>query len=107
MKLALLNTTIATTDGLYSVRTITLAEARQKFLLAEEIDSAIGHESTAQIMSALLGGEVKVNRQQFAQERGQKALVFKLKGRAPEGVILSVEEIESIGYEVKLMVRLD
>ena len=102
MKLALLNTTIATTDGLFEVRTITLQESQQ-LAQSNELLSAIGHSSTAQIMSELLGVDVAENRIQFEQELKQVALVFKLKGRAPEGVILNKEEIEKIGYEFKTM----
>lgn len=32
MKLALLNTTIATTDGVYEIKTITLNEAQELFI---------------------------------------------------------------------------
>jgi len=109
MKLALLNTTIATTDGLYEIKTVTLGTAKSLVHHAldagVELDSAIGHESTAAIMSELLDTDIPVNRQMFAQQEGQQALVFKLKGRAPEGVILSSEEIETIGYEFKIMTR--
>ena len=104
MKIALLNTTIATTDGTFEVKTISLDQAQQ-LVQGVEIDSAIGHESTAQVMTSLLGVPVAVNRQQFAQQLNQVALVFKLKGRAPEGVILNSAEIEAIGYEFKAMTR--
>lgn len=105
MKLAMLNTTIATVDGIFEVRTITLEDAvRIAQNNKENIVSAIGHESTAQIMTELLGVNVPVNRIQFIQEVGQVALVFKLKGRAPEGVILNREEIEKIGFEFKTMI---
>lgn len=108
-KLALLNTTIATTDGTFEVKTITLGTAKALVHHAlgagVELDSAIGHESTAQIMTELLGTNIPVNRQQFAQQPGQQALVFKLKGRPPEGKILTSEEIEAIGYEFKMMTR--
>ena len=103
--LALLNTTIATTDGDYHIRTISLNEARVLFANAKSIDSAIGHESTASVMSTLLGGSVPMNRQDFAQAVGQTALVLKLNGRAPEGKILSISEIEEMGYTFKAMIR--
>lgn len=102
-KLALLNTTIATVDGIFEVKTIDLEKAR-KLAQSHELLSAVGHESTAQIMTELLGVNVPVNRIQFAQEEGQTALVFKLKSRPPEGVILNREEIEKIGYEFKTMI---
>ena len=105
MKLALLNTTIATEDGTYEVETITLDVAK-RIIADNELDSAIGHLSTAKIMSTLLETDVKMNRQQFSQQKGQLALVFKLKGRPAEGKILTQEEIEEIGYQFKLMTRI-
>lgn len=104
-KLAVLNTTIATTDGLFEVRTISLEEARG-LVAKNELDSAVGHQSTADIMTTLLGVEIPMNRQMFVQEAGQEALVFKLNGRPAEGKILTSEEIEEIGYEFKLMTRI-
>jgi len=105
MKIALLNTTIATTDGTYVLKTITLDEAKNLVQCNENLDSAIGHQSTADVMTVLLGVTIPVNRQQFAQKIGQQALVFKLKGRPPEGVILSAVQIEEIGYEFKVLTR--
>jgi len=65
--------------------------------------SAVGHDSTASIMSTLLGIEVSVNRLQVQPEVSDKLLCFKLKKRAPEGVILTESEIKHIGYEWVLM----
>lgn len=103
-KLALLNTSILTVEGKYSLKQISLEEAR-KLVRENELDSAIGHQSTADIMTTLLSVEVPVNRQMFAQEVGQIALVFKLNGRPTEGTILSVEEIEKIGYKWQVLER--
>ena len=109
MKLAVLNTAIMTTDGTYQLETITLEQAKQ---LATEaaagpgLDSAIGHQATAELLSAVLGVPVPYNRQLFAQEVGQKALVFKLNGRPPEGTELSLSRIQEIGYTLKVMTRL-
>lgn len=104
MRLALLNTSILTTAGLYELQDISLDDARE-LVKANELDSAIGHASTAEIMSTLLGVEVPVNRQMFVQNVNQTALVFKLNGRPEEGKILSVEEIERIGYKFQLLTR--
>jgi hypothetical protein len=46
-----------------------------------------------------------MNRIEYKQELGDIALCFKLKGRPEEGKILTVEEIESIGYEFKVMIK--
>ncbi len=66
MKLAILNTAICTTYGKYSYEPCSLATARQMAATAE-IDSAVGHEATAQILSDLLGVDVLVRRIEFRQ----------------------------------------
>lgn len=106
MALAILNTSIITSDGAYTLRTVTMEEA--KSLLAKhnnEVNSAVGHESTAQILTTLLGVEVPVNRQLYTQQVGEEALVFKLHGRPPEGAILTAEQVEEIGYSLKVLTR--
>lgn len=105
-KLALLNTSILTTAGTYTLEDISLDQARQ--IVADNtgnLDSAVGHQSTADIMTTLLGVNVPVNRQMFTQEVGQQALVFKLNGRPEEGKILTAAEIEAIGYKFQLLRR--
>lgn len=103
--LAILNTSIATEDGAYSLRTVSAAEARS-IIKDREILSAVGHESAAAALSEVLGVEVPVNRIQFAQQPGQIALVFNLRGRLPEGQVLSLAEIEALGYDLKILERL-
>lgn len=107
MKLALLNTSILTATGNYTLIDVDFDTAKN-FISeygVEQLDSAIGHQSTAKIMSTLLGVEIPVNRQMFCQEVGQQALVFKLNGRPEEGKILTVAEIEQIGYKFQLLTR--
>lgn len=97
--IALLNTTICTGgQGRYTLQSKTLDEVKN-MLEGRESVSYIGHESTAQIMSELLGFDVAVSRAQFEQKQDTPAICFKLKGRAAEGKILSRSEIEEIGYE--------
>ncbi len=102
LPIAILNTTILTADGDFSLKTICLDEAKA-LIQDKEILSAVGHDSTAQILTELLEVDVPLNRIQFTQQSGQKALCFKLNGRPQEGAILSIEEIEKIGYEFKLL----
>lgn len=102
--IAILNTSIATADGSYELATISVDEARD-LVDGADILSAVGHESTAQILTTLLGLHVAVNRINFQQQPGQVALVFKLNGRAPEGRILSADEVEAIGYDFKTLTR--
>ena len=103
-RVVLLNTTIITSDGDYSIRTVSLEESKQ-LLKNAYVLSAIGHQSTADILSLLLGIPVVMNRIEYKQEIGDVALCFKLKGRPEEGKILTIEEIESIGYEFKVMIK--
>lgn len=104
MRIAILNTSILTADGEFSLHTISLRDAKN-IIQGKEILSAVGHQSTAEILTELLETEIPVNRIQFTQEIGQKALVFKLNGRPEEGKILTRDEIEAIGYKFQLLER--
>lgn len=57
-------------------------------------------------MTTLLNINVIDDRIEFAQETGQKALVFKLNGRPEEGKILTTQEIEQIGYKFQLLAKI-
>ena len=100
----ILNTSILTSFGSFNYESLTLEES--KALVSEGFESAVGHQSACDILSSLLGKEVKMNRVQYSQKVGDIALVFKLKGRAEEGKILTVAEIEAIGYEFGKLTRL-
>jgi hypothetical protein len=108
-RLVLLNTSIISNYGSYEYWAITLDDARalaQEFLHAgKSIESAIGHQSTADLLSVLLNHHVPLNRTEFKQSAGDLALVFKLKQRPPEGKVLDRDEIEAIGYEFALLRR--
>ena len=109
--LALLNTSILTSEGNYSLKAITLSEAqslvKETLQSSNNVLSAIGHQSTADILTTLLGINVPAARIEFAQLSGQKALVMKLNGRPPEGRVLTQEEIETIGFQFMLMTRME
>ena len=105
MLITLLNTSILTDYGTFEFVAISLAEAR-KLVRENEIQSAIGHQSTAEILTELLGIKVKTNRFEYSQKTGESALVFKLRTRPPEGKILTGEEIEEIGYDFGILRRL-
>ena len=94
-----------TNYGSYEFTELTLDQAQG--LVAYGHKSAVGHESTAQILSTLLGVEVLTNRVMYSQQPGDIALVFKLNGRVPEGAILSVGAIEGMGFSFGLLERVD
>ncbi len=101
----LLNAPIITADGVFHSTTLVLTEART---LVEKhgFCSAIGHATTAALVSRLLQIECPVRRTDYVQLPGQKALVLRLARRLCEGqVLLSLEEIEQVGYSFMLITR--
>jgi hypothetical protein len=107
MTLYLLNTLI-TPINFDTVRTaviasyrLSLEEARErvrKALECDELQSAVGHEGTAQVLSRLLGVEIKTERKTVFMKKGDSALQFFLKTRLPEGKVLSAEELQTLPY---------
>jgi hypothetical protein len=108
-KLTLLNTSILTEFGTYVYAGLTTEAARA--LVREylerglAVESAVGHEATAELLSLLLDHPVAVNRVEFRQRAGDVALVFKLRARPPEGAVLGRGELEAIGYDLGLLTR--
>lgn len=99
MKITIMNCSVMTgsQDMIFLRRKINLADAK-RLISNHEWQSAVGHSSTAEIISNLLGIDCPVNRFQYCQAPGEVALVFQLNGRPPEGKILTADEIETIGY---------
>lgn len=106
MKNFAFNTTIAVPSNLpaeFAMTEITASEAAS--ILQEGFISAIGHEGSAEVFTAVTGINVPVNRIQASLEIGDKAVCLKLRGRIPEGSILTKEECDKIGYDFILMER--
>lgn len=107
-KLYIFNTTIIVNDGSYKMSTISLDEAKNIIASNPNFISAIGHSSTAQIISSVLGVEVPENRINASFDNvGDKALCFKLNSRPKEGSILSLEDLQEIGFSWKLLERIE
>jgi uncharacterized protein DUF1874 len=100
----LLNTSVLTTYGSYDYHPLTVEAAQS--LMANGFESAIGHRETAEVLSELLNTPIPVNRIEYIQQPGEKAIIFKLKSRIPAGVILNRQELEEIGYEFGLLTRI-
>ena len=81
------------------VESIDLEKVRE-LLQRHGFISAIGHESTAQFLTQLLGLPVAYNRVTVQLGRGDAAIVFQLLGgRLPEGRLLTEEELATIRYQ--------
>lgn len=105
MKITLLSAAVITDFGTFEYRRISLSEACE-IVKSAAIESAIGHSSTAALLSSLLGVEVAANRIEHKQSAGDVALVFRLGSRIPEGKVLNREEIEAVGYELGILRRI-
>jgi Domain of unknown function (DUF1874). len=81
------------------VRPVSLEEV--KSLLQQGFESAVGHESTAAVISALLGVEVPPRRVAITLSTGDRVVVFQLQVRLPEGAVLTAEEVATLYQEGK------
>ena len=61
-----------------------------------EIVGAIGHLSTAQVLSQLLNINLPMDRKTIKLRRGDTAIIFQLMERLPEGKVLSTEELQQM-----------
>ncbi len=103
----ILNSSVLVGYGHYRYSGIDTSEVRA-MLKENNFISAVGHESTANLLTFLLGIDIPVNRAQIKMEPGDKAVIFRLKSRLAEGqVITSIEEMEAIGYEFSLLEYLE
>ena len=70
---------------------------------ADTLVSAVGHASTAEAMTELLGLKVEASRISVAPRPGDEFLCFKLLRRPDEGAILTRAQLDELGYEFCLM----
>jgi len=83
------------------VTPLTLDEAKR--WLGQGFISAVGHQSTAALLTQLLGLPVEANRIQVSLGPGDQAVVFQLLTRLPEGAVLGKEELENLKYQFLLV----
>lgn len=89
--------------GRVLVRSVTPAEATE--ILSAGFTSAVGHQSTAEVLRELLP-EVKgivANRVTVKVEAGVVFVCFQLLSRPPEGALLNREALEEIGFSLRVM----
>jgi hypothetical protein len=79
---------------------ISLGEVRA--LLKEGFVSAVGHESTAKVLSILLGTDVPFNRVQISVGKGDVIISFQFLIRLPEGKVLGEDEVLALYNEGKI-----
>ena len=83
-----------------TVRPMSLDEVRE-VLKSTSFTSAVGHASTAEIISLLVGIEVPANRATISLSPEDKLIVFQIQVRLPEGVVLTRDEVLTLYQEGK------
>jgi hypothetical protein len=90
---------LAESDMVAHIQEISTEQFKQE-LASGTFISAVGHESTADILSHLLGITVLTNRQAIRLKENDIVYVYQLLQRLPEGVVLSREEILQINFKI-------
>lgn len=101
--LYILNSPVLTSCGVYSYAKIPLSAVRELLKQTPDFISAVGHESTANFISKILGVTVPVNRIEISMKKGDKAIVFRILTRLPEGKVLDEQELSQVKYEIGLL----
>ena len=84
------------------VRPISLEEVKEILRsVSFTFTSAVGHESTAAILSLLTGVEIPVNRIAINLSKEDRLIVFQLGVRLPEGAVLTADEVLALYQEGK------
>jgi uncharacterized protein YbcI len=68
-----------------------------------ELISAVGHESTASLLTAILGEDVAYNRVPIKLTDGDAVIVFQLLTRLDEGKVLTQAELWNLKYKFYLV----
>jgi hypothetical protein len=87
--------------GPVEVEPISLQGAKR--ILKAEFTSAVGHAATAELLTGLFGLEVTHNRVSVSVRPGDEFVAFQLLRRPPEGIVLDLESLQEIGYELRLI----
>lgn len=102
----ILNSPVLTEFGSYRMTPIS-NDVAARLVQENGFRSAIGHDATAAAVSAALGIDCPAARIEYRQSVGDRALVFRLNRRMPEGeVVRSLEQLQAIGYSWALIERI-
>ncbi len=85
------------TPAIVEFREMTLEQVKR--LLSMGFVSAVGHASTASLLTQLLGLEVQTNRVNVQLKFMDRAVIFQLQSRLEEGKVLTEDELKQIKYK--------
>ena len=83
--------------AIIDVREVSKEEAFK--LLQKSFESYISHQSTAQVLSNMLGRQIEMKRESVKLKDRDRALIFQIKVRPTEGQIFTEEEVKKIVEE--------
>lgn len=101
-----MNSPVLTAYGYFRFQGILEHEAIE-WLEKGEWESAVGHESTATLMTERLGIPISFRRQTIRMLRGDEALVLRIMSRLPQGTRLTLFEMSRISCEYGLISRIE
>ncbi len=103
-QLYILNSPVLSSFGDWRFEPLPVARARE--VARDGFVSAVGHPASATFLGSQLGVEVPVNRVAIEMRPGDQAIVLRLKGRLPEGTVLTDAQMQEFPFELGLLTRL-
>ncbi|MBK7219784.1 MAG: DUF1874 domain-containing protein [Saprospiraceae bacterium] len=104
-KIYILNSPVIEGNGDYKYQIIDINKAKS-FIKNKQFTSAIGYESTAEILSTILELEIPYNRIQIKLNKGDQCLVFRIKDRVEKDRKLTKDEIKCLETELGILTKL-
>jgi len=87
-------------DSANAIIKVSEAEVEKiRSLMKNNFTSAVGHQSTSEILSKLLNVTVPMNRSPIKIKEGDTLVIFQLLTRLEEGRVLTADEILSLPYK--------
>ena len=102
--LYVLNSPVLSAFGDWRFEPLAVDKARE--VARDGFVSAVGHPASATFLGSQLGVEVPVNRVAIEMRPGDRAIVLRLKGRLPEGTVLTDAQMQEFPFELGLLTRL-
>lgn len=106
MTLYLLNSPVLTDYGVWRFTGPVSPEKARQWISRGYV-SAVGHASSARLLSRIFSTEVSVARVRVSLQVGDQALVLRLGERLPEGAVLDSETLDSLPWELSLLERIE
>lgn len=101
--ITILNSPRLTNYGCYEYRSISVSDV--KALLSHGFTSFVGHQTTADLLTTILGVVVEHNRSMYYQQPGDMAIIFENTHRLQEYDILDSQDLDEIDFRFGLLIR--